>query len=105
MIKQETVDDLVHLLKTNKERYYQTNDILRLIPEIKNGQRLRTIVHHLRVNEHIPIISSGKGYCYSLSKEKLLENFISLQERSRSILYAAHALKEIHDEMDKIEIR
>lgn len=80
-----------------KENPITTKQLIEIIktsftaPSFKS-QHIRVIVHHLRFNSGVAILSNNTGYYTSTDKEEIKQVIDSLHARAEGIKQAAHAL-------------
>jgi len=80
-----------------KENPITTKQLINIIkpsfstPSFKS-QHIRVIVHHLRFNSKVAILSNNTGYYTSTDKKDIQEVIDSLHFRAEGIKQAAHAL-------------
>lgn len=80
-----------------KENPITTKELIQIIrpsfsaPSFKS-QHIRVIVHHLRFNSGVAILSNNTGYYTSSDQEEIQQVIDSLHARAEGIKQAAHAL-------------
>ena len=93
-------NDVIETLKSRKDQWINAPTLIKLIPEFKSDSQIRRCIHHLRVKENLPIISSREGYKYSTKRKEIVECYELLRKRAKRIRKAEKGLKKAIKNMD-----
>lgn len=99
--KQLLKSSVLELLKNNVDGGYITSaDIIKSVPQINVGSKLRAIINELRIEQE-PIISGYRGYKYSEDVVEIIIYSMSLRNRINNMI-AAH--KGLVSKLNNMEI-
>jgi biotin operon repressor len=82
-IKKTTYENLIKLLAST-DGYIKSEEIGKILPELKQSSMLRTVINLLRKNGY-PIISGKNGYKLTDDKEEVILCIRMLQHRAKRI--------------------
>lgn len=100
-ITQEHKNKIVNLLRGNKGIFFKARSIAEKsgLPTKQTQVEVRKAITELIEEQHIPIVSTSKGFAYAKNPNMILHYIEALEHRQKGLQRRINSLRKIYKEM------